>query len=351
MILAMISFTEHGSRLCSQLLQLLPASGYDCEGYAVSRYASDYGLKELSLSLGEWTGEMFKTKDGILFIGATGIAVRAIAPWVQDKTKDPAVVVMDERGVFAISLLSGHLGGANELAGQLANLTGAIPVITTATDINGRFAVDIFAKKNQLQIGNMKYAKNVSVNILDEKEVGFYSEFPILTEVPKELTMVKPEEPFEGRVGIVVSLNDEKRPFKQTLHLYPRIVTIGVGCRRDIPKKVLEEMILDVLQSNHISVCCIEQVVSIDLKAKELAIQFFCEKYKIPFKTFTAEELTAAEGRFTPSAFVKNVTGVDNVCERSAVLGSGKGRLIQKKKVRDGVTVAIAVKEWSVDFG
>lgn len=124
MRLAVISFTQHGSRLNQMVSQALSLQGYDCDSYAIKKYASMYGLKDLEKPLQEWTGEMFTDKDGILFIGAAGIAVRSIAPFVQSKTKDPAIVVMDEKGVFAISLMSGHLGGANELTGVLANLTG-----------------------------------------------------------------------------------------------------------------------------------------------------------------------------------------------------------------------------------
>lgn len=349
--LVMISFTEHGSLLCARLLELLPGRGYDCEGYAVSRYAGKYGLNALAVSLSDWAGEMFARADAILFIGAAGIAVRAIAPWVKDKTKDPAVVVMDERGIFAISLLSGHLGGANELTGILADLTGAIPVITTATDVNGRFAVDIFAKKNGMKIGDMKMAKAVSADVLDEKPVGFCCELPVSGEVPEELRQLEPEEPFEGKTGIVIALNDEKRPFQKTLHLFPRIVTVGVGCRKRTEGKALEEKILEALRINHISVGSVEQIASIDLKKDEEALNAFCDKYKIPLRTFSAEELLETDGDFTPSDFVKSVTGVDNVCERSAVRGSGGGRLIQKKKAGDGVTIAIALRDWSVYFG
>ena len=141
---------------------------------------------------------MFQSMDALLFIGACGIAVRSIAPYLQGKDKDPAVVVLDERGIFAISLLSGHLGGANELTAVLANLTGAIPVITTATDINGRFAVDVFAKKQNLWISDLKAAKAVSAAVLDEEPVGFFSEFPVTGEIPCELQRLADGERFEG---------------------------------------------------------------------------------------------------------------------------------------------------------
>ncbi|MEE0420560.1 MAG: cobalt-precorrin 5A hydrolase [Lachnospiraceae bacterium] len=351
MRLAMISFTDNGSSLCARLTGLLTDRGWDCEGYGVKKYAGKYGLEEIDNPLSEWTGEMFERKDALVFIGASGIAVRAIAPWVRDKKRDPAVVVMDERGIFAISLLSGHLGGANELAGMLANLTGAIPVITTATDVNGRFAVDVFAKKNKLHISSMEYAKEVTADILDEKPVGLVCELPIAGKVPEELVQVSHTEPFEGECGIVISLNEERSPFLKTLHLIPRCVTVGVGCRRGTPAEALEESVLKALAANHLSIYSVEQVASIELKKDERAITELCGKFSLPLCTYTAQELKDVPGDFESSAFVEQVTGVDNVCGRSAVLGSANGRLIQKKRAGGGVTVAIAIRDRSVDFG
>lgn len=349
MKLAVVSFTEHGSRLNALLAEALPRHGYDCEHYSMEKYADHYQLLPLKESLKNWTGRMFEEKDALLFIGAAGIAVRSIAPFVQDKTKDPAVVVMDEKGIFAISLLSGHLGGANELTGALANLTGAIPVITTATDVNGRFAVDVFAKKNHLHISDMKLAKAVSADILDEKQVGFYSDYPVIGQIPEELSVWDREQVFEGTNGICISI-EEKQPFKQTLHLIPEIVSIGIGCKKGTPCAAIEERVLAVLEECGISMHAIEQIASIDLKAEEPGLLEFARKYGLEFVTYTAEELKQVPGEFETSAFVESVTGVSNVCERSAVMASGMGKRIQKKTAEHGVTVALAVKEWSVDF-
>lgn len=350
MKLAMISFTERGSRLCRNLSEALEIQGYCCEAYAIKKYAAPHGLLPLTRPLQEWTGEMFDKCSAICFIGASGIAVRSIAPFVRDKTKDPAVVVMDEKGIFAISLLSGHLGGANDLAGVLANLTGAIPVITTATDVNGRFAVDVFAKKNSLYIENMTYAKEISADVLDEKPVGFYSDFPVMDQIPEEIIPVTNEQVFKGTAGIAVTLHEGTLPFKHTLHLIPKILTVGIGCRKGTDASDIEKAVLDALGVAGISVHGVEQIASIDLKAEEAGIISFCEKYKIPFITYSKEELSEVEGTFTESEFVKEITGVSNVCERSAVLGSLRGRLIQKKKAANGITTAIALREWSVEF-
>ena len=350
MRLAVISFTQHGSRLNEMVSRSLSLQGYDCDSYAIKKYAAGYGLKELEQPLRDWTGEMFQQMDGILFIGATGIAVRSIAPFVQSKTKDPAIVVMDEKGVFAISLMSGHLGGANELAGVLANLTGAIPVITTATDVNGRFAVDVFARKNGLYISSMKYAKEISADVLDEKKIGLYSDFPVIGKIPEELEVWDAENVFEGVNGICVSLYENKEPYKQTLHLIPKVLVVGVGCKKGTAAELILEKIEKVLKQYHISVKSICMLASIDLKAGEAGLIQTARDLDVEFRTYSAEELKKVKGDYTESAFVASVTGVSNVCERSAVLASDFGVLLCRKTAEDGVTVALAVKEYMIDF-
>lgn len=350
MRLAVISFTQHGSRLNQMVSQALSLQGYDCDSYAIKKYAHSWGLKELEHPLQEWTGEQFRTKDGILFIGATGIAVRSIAPFVQSKTKDPAIVVMDEKGVFAISLMSGHLGGANELAGVLANLTGAIPVITTATDVNGRFAVDVFARKNGLYISNMKYAKEISADVLDEKKIGFYSDYPVIGRIPEEMEVWEEGQVFEGTNGICISVYENQEPYKQTLHLIPKILTVGVGCKKGTPASLIMEKIQKVLSEHHISEQSIRRLASIDLKAEEAGLIQCARDLNVEFLTYSAEELGRVKGDFTESVFVASVTGVSNVCERSAVRGSDYGVLLCPKTAGDGVTVALAIEEYMVDF-
>ena len=348
--LGIVSFTEHGSQLNERLREMLERSGYVCESYAAEKYAGKYHLFPLKVSAKAWTEKMFQSMDALLFIGACGIAVRSIAPYLQGKDKDPAVVVLDERGIFAISLLSGHLGGANELTAVLANLTGAIPVITTATDINGRFAVDVFAKKQNLWISDLKAAKAVSAAVLDEEPVGFFSEFPVTGEIPCELQRLADGERFEGNCGMVLSLNEEKNPFAVTLHLIPRIVSLGIGCKKGTPQETVEQEVLKALQSCHMSIHSIFAAASIDLKKEGQGILSLSENWHIPFITYTENELKQVPGEFTPSPFVKKITGVDNVCERSAVLASDNGRLLQKKAGENGVTTAVAAREWRIHF-
>ena len=134
--------------------------------------------------LADWRRMAWEQAEGLVFVGAVGIAVRSIAPLLRSKTTDPAVVVVDEAGQFAISLVSGHMGGANQLARQVASCLDATPVVTTATDVNGKFAVDVFAVKNGLAIGSMRRAKEISAAILAGRPVGIHTAYRLEGEVP-----------------------------------------------------------------------------------------------------------------------------------------------------------------------
>ena len=170
---------------------------------------------------------MFRECDSLLFIGAAGIAVRAIAPFVASKASDPAVLVMDEQGHFVISLLSGHLGGANALTREIAALVGAVPVITTATDAGGRFSVDDFARRENMHLDSLSLAKEVAADILEQRTIGLYSDFEVVGQIPPELSIQK-----KDGLGISISVDETYNPFPRTLHLVPRIAVLGIGCKK-----------------------------------------------------------------------------------------------------------------------
>ena len=184
---------------------------------------------------------MFQKMDAILFIGACGIAVRSIAPYVKSKKTDPAVLCMDEQGKFVISLLSGHIGGANELTEEVAAVTGAVPVITTATDVNHKFAVDVFAVKNHCEICEMELAKEAAALLVDGKTVGFCSRFPVDGTKPEELI---PEEAAKPSMGICITTSEEDSPYERTLHLIPKVITVGIGCKKNTPAGRIEKRFL-----------------------------------------------------------------------------------------------------------
>lgn len=345
MNVSVISFTRQGSVLEKKIYSCLKAEGIETEAYTLKKFCDDETLLPLTGKLEDWTREKF-SKDALIFVGASGIAVRSIAPYIKDKRDDPAVIVIDELGKFIIPLLSGHIGGANELALMLAEWTGGVPVVTTATDVNGKFAVDVFAKKNNLYITDMKTAKLISAEILEGKNIGLFCEGDIKGDIPSYLKQEKDS----CKTGIVVTEKTNLRPYEQTLHLVPKCLSLGIGCRRGIEFQKIEEKVLRVLKENSISIHGILNAASIDLKKLEPGILTFCEKYNLPVSFYNKEELVEVPGNFTDSGFVKSITGVDNVCERAAVRASGEGSLIIKKYAQDGITIAVAKKEWCVEI-
>ena len=165
----MISFTGNGRRLERSLAHELEKEGHQVL-QAVKCKELESDKDAVKCSAREWTGEQFRTRDVLIFIGAVQIAVRLIASFIGSKTTDPAVLVLDEKGQYCIPILSGHIGGANEMAERIAEMAGALPVITTATDIRGKWAIDVFARKNHLYIEDMQKAKQISAKILEEWE-------------------------------------------------------------------------------------------------------------------------------------------------------------------------------------
>lgn len=354
MNIAIISFTQNGFLLSAKIAGVLEKEMGCCvKQYVKGNYLEKSGGILVDVSLATWTEKMFETQEGIIFIGASGIAVRGIAPWVQDKRYDPAVLVLDEKGEFCIPLLSGHLGGANELAMLLSKQLGARAVITTATDVNARFAVDVFAKENGLVISDMRMAKEVSAKLLHGENVGVYSELEVLGELPEGLLncakMLNKAEVVPD-LGIHIGVHKDRSPFQRTLYLIPDQIVLGIGCRKGTDKDTIAALIIEVLSEKKLFVEGIQCVCSIDLKKDELGILQYCKEYKLDFVTYSSEELSQIPGEYTASAFVNSVTGVDNVCERSASLGSGFGNLIVKKRVKNGVTVALAIADRSVHF-
>ena len=350
MKLAIISFTEQGARLCALLMAQLQNDGDECRGFIQERYMTrEYehaGLQSVSSTLSEWAGHVFHSVDGIIFIGAAGIAVRAVAPYIKSKAKDPAVVVIDAGAKFAISLLSGHLGGANDLTKRAARITGAVPVITTATDVSGRFAVDEFARKNGLALTDLTCAKRITADILDGKSVGFFSDFQTSGILPEGL---EPGKQTENR--IYVTYKDGKE--EGALFLIPKSVVIGIGCRRGTKESEIADRADALLNELGISRAAVAAVASIALKQDEEGLLAFAGSLGVPAVFLSAEELALAKGEFSDSDFVKKTTGIGNVCERAAVLAlaeGGQNELLAEKRPGGGITLALGLIRRTIRF-
>lgn len=336
---------------------------------------SAMNVREAKESLNEWTEKYFSEADVIIFVSSAGIAVRSIAPFIRSKYTDPAVLVIDEKGKFCISLLSGHFGGANRLAEDISKGTGSIPVITTATDLNGIFAVDAYAAEHGLVMAGdscRQYAKEISAKLLSGKNVGFYTSYPVSGKLPEGLvplmdhsymfdnapTGSRADETEEelsangisrGELGFVIGVDRGRDYFRKTLWLVPPVITIGIGCKKNTPAEAIEDVFHDYFSENGLFTQAVTSAATIDLKKDEAGILEFCRNHKIHLTTYSAEELNLVKGDFSGSDFVRRITGVDNVCERAAVLKSG-GKLIARKKGKNGVTIAAASSDWRVVF-
>ena len=302
------AFTKNGINSAKKISDFI-----DAKIFVPERFFEE-NLEKIDAPLTEWTGKIFSNSDAIIFASACGIALRAVAPHIKSKLLDPAVIVIDEKSNFVIPILSGHIGGANELAKKLAAYLHAIPVITTATDVNNFPAIDEWAVKNNCKIENPNAIKNFSAEILEGHNVG-----------------------------VAITHEIHNAPFPVTLWLRPKNLILGVGCKRGISINELENNVKDFLAGSGVSILSLKALASIDLKADEAALIEFAKNHDIKFLTFSAEELQNLKGNFTHSQKVFDIIGVDNVCERACIMAAGeKAALMRSKTVYKNITLALS---------
>ena len=350
-------------------------------------------------NLREFTQEAWQEADAIIYIGATGIALRSIAKYIDKKDKDPAVLVIDEKGRYVIPLLSGHIGGANDLSLYLSEKLGSQAVITTATDINEKLAIDSWARDKDYKVHDTGKIAQVTAAILEDREVLVFAGETDSRELLKrgnisclslkdldcqdiiEENQIYPERLADyiqkistkikesGLPAVVISPYDLGSLEDQVLHLIPKAFCVGVGARKDVEPSKMEDLYLSTLKKHCISPSAVISINSIDIKKEEKAIlqlehhltkmRWTAKKNAYSYMNFfSADELKDAENltrhKFEPSGFVKSITGVDNVCERAAVKGAalykeeaGQGpggdiQVLVRKTKGDSVTIAIA---------
>ncbi len=345
---AIFSFSRRGALLSLRAGAFLRGLGWEVRAETIGKYAASTGLAPMLPDHHAACARAFADCGAVIFISAAGIAVRTVAPLVRSKLSDPAVLVMDEGGNFIIPLLSGHIGGANELARSLARALGGTACVTTATDVHGLFAVDEWAARHRMVLGSLSAAKEFAAALVNGEKAGVYSDFPLRGPLPAGTEAADGQKQF--RTGMAVTLDKSLHPFPVTVLLLPKILHLGIGCRKNTPLAALEALILPQLAQLQLDMRAVAGIASIDLKKNEPGLLEFAGKYGLPARFYSAEELLSAPGEFASSAFVHSVTGVDNVCERSAVLASGGGRLLLGKVSLNGVTLAVAAEKITLDF-
>ena len=338
MKLSIFTFTDKGT-LLGEKIESLCIREKTCEGAEVVRIGNGTLYDTVKSA---WT-------DGrdIAFVGAMGIAVRAIAPLLVSKLTDRAVVVADEAGEYVIPVLSGHVGGADALAKMIAGLIQAVPVLTTASDVNGIKAFDEWATEEEFAILNRDLIKAVSAIRLAGEDIKIF-----LSGYDGKITYEKSvitESVTDSDVIIYGGYDSDairdllSEYGKDKLILAKRSLIIGIGCKRGISVQEAEEHIDRVLKENDLDRALVCELATIDIKADEPALVSICDRSRYRLNAYSAKELKEVPGEYSASEFVEQTTGVDNVCERAAVRSGG--RLLVKKTAGKGITVAVAVKD------
>jgi cobalt-precorrin 5A hydrolase len=293
-------------------------------------------------SLSSLVAATFQRHEGHVFVAAAGIVVRAIAPHLTTKERDPAVVCLDPGGEFAVSLLSGHLGGGNALARRCAAISGGQAVITTATDCAGLPSLDMLARERNMAIGNLGRVKTVNAALLEGKTVQLFDPGDYLRATDSEYFRTVADRGLwrEGEPGVWVSWRRDC-PDEGALRLYPRVLMLGVGCRRGVAGSDISDHIRDVFRAAGLSFLSIGGLGSIEAKADEAGLLEAAEGLGVVPVFFAAGQLDGVDAP-NPSGTVMRRMGVASVAEASAILLAGGGELLVEKTKTRNVTLAVA---------
>jgi len=323
---AVITFTEQGDQIAGIL-----ASKFNVDLFSKKKQ-SDFNFKEISK-------KVMENYSAVIFISSTGIAVRAIAPYIKSKDVDPAVLVIDNSCNYVISLLSGHLGGANQLTLEISKFLNAEPIITTATDSLGVDAPDMVAKDNELIIEDLKKAKDIAALLVEGKKVGFFDEKGIVQ------TPIGYSSNLDNISGLLYVSNSENinthfnDPSIPKLKLIRRDIVLGIGCRKDFSTEKMRYTVLNVLKENNIDYRAIKSIATVEVKKDEVAIKDLVEYFKCKLKIFTIEEIRVVQHKYEGSDFVEKTIGARAVSEPCTELS---GAIIKSGKMKlDGMTLCI----------
>jgi len=337
---AVYALTPQGATLGRRLADALSAELYTPLALAEANRATGFS------SLPSLMAEIFQARSAHVFIAACGLVVRAVAPHLRGKERDPAVVVLDQEGRYAVSLLSGHLGGANELARRVAALTGGAPVITTATDCLGLPSFDVIARDLGLAIGNLDAVKHVNTALISGERIIIFDPAGLLARVEGLLA---------GRVDWAASPEDlpwdapcllvdwrERGLGPRHLALRPKVLAVGVGCRKGAGMADVLDVVRAALAAKRLSPLSVRVLASIEAKRGEPGILEAAAALGAKTVFFSARELGAASPP-NPSAMVAKHMGVSSVCEAAAMIAAGTTRLLATKVKSGTATAAVAL--------
>lgn len=345
---AVVAVTRNGARLAGRLGAVLPCT----EIWVTERFAGEAGPEARTFAgpVSALVGRLFTEIEGLVLILATGAAVRLIAPYLRDKATDPAVVTVDDAGRYAISLLSGHVGGGNALARRVADALGAKAVITTASEVHGLPPADLIGQQFGWRIEQPEHLKTLAAALVNGDPVALYQDAgepgwhpgPLPAHVTRYGTLdaLRSAQP---RAAIVITdrLLDEDVPDGWVVYR-PRSLVLGIGCSRGATETEIATLVDTTLAEAGLSASCVAWAATIDLKRDEPGLLAFAAARGLELRFFGAAELDRTPGQQSPSAIVRAAVGTRGVCEPAALLAAGAPCLLLPKRKSHNVTVAVA---------
>lgn len=351
MKIAIITITRNGARLGARLKN----SFTNADLYALPKYLGTAGKDAVAIEgeLSSLFKQFWPEIDGFVCIMATGIVIRSVAPLLKDKTSDPAVVVMDDAGKFAISLLSGHLGGANELAERCAFILGARAVITTATDANGLPSFDMLAKENGWGIEDASRVKILNSLLLDDEKIAVVDDSGLVRSFFHGQGRLQFHDSFvaglrseaKGFLFVTNSIIPPQLRSEALLVLRPKNLVLGIGCNSGTAADEIEGVVLSNLRRLFLSTASIAAIATANAKSGEAGLLEAAERFAVPLICYGSQELNEVAVPSPPSDHALAAIGATGVAEPAALLASGGGKLLLKKIKSGNVTLAVAVKE------
>ena len=343
---SVLAITKNGIKIGLSLKELYPKWEVHVPK-KLSNSASE--INWYSESTSEKIEKLFKTNDALICLFSLGAVIRLVSPHIKDKKTDPAVLVIDDKMNFVISALSGHLGGANELAEQIAKRLGATPVITTAADVNKTIAVDLVGKEFGWKIEDDSTVTKISALMVNEEKIGVFQDAGNKNwwkgELPKNVTIYSSFDELKNsksKAFLIISDKIIKSEILKDAVIYrPPNLVVGVGLHWDTPKETIKEGLKLCLEKNNLSYLSIAKFVSLKKPQDAKGLIEIGKEMCIPVEYFEKDDLTSITVP-NPSSTVQAFEGTPSVSEASAIKASGGQLIVQKQKFPPNLTIAIA---------
>lgn len=345
MKVSIFTLTAKGLLLGEKLLDIYD----DARLYTLDKFPSNKAIYYEN-TFKEGVRDSFHSSELLIFICASGIAIRSLAPLIESKLSDPGVIVMDDNANNVISLLSGHIGGANYETLKVAKFLQSNPVITTASDVNIKASVDMLALNNNLLLKDFKMAKEITAKIINNEDLLVIDDYHesredirSIFDLPVIFKDVSQGMTFDDKKAYIIISNMERLNVKNTslVQLYPKNIVIGIGCRRGTSSSHLLKLIEASLDKLNISINSIKHVATVDVKADEEGLIGACKILEIPLIIIPRSEILKVEDKYEGSDFVKEKIGVSSVSEPCCELSAGPGRFLIRKHKDNGATISI----------